>query len=180
MVDAHTELSKEGTACRLYTDRKTGLNCEIPPVEDIINAFKDVDREETLSICGSVKTGGKWKRIAASSFGFVAAVLPVGFCPSCWPVDSGIVSALGLGLLLETEHQHLFIVILLLVSAATLIWANRRRKNHWALCISLTALITIYVGKLILMVPTVFDGEIAPCCTNPGVDQVSLKSAINA
>lgn len=80
--------------------------------------------------------------------GIVLSVLPVGACPACWPVYAGVVSALGLTVLLQRTYLLPITALFLLIAVGTLFLKHRR--GFWPFAIGLAAAATILTGKFAL------------------------------
>lgn len=80
-----------------------------------------------------MKTIGKsiavrWRVWVGAVPGFGALLLPLGVCPVCWPAYAGVISALGLGFLLEKTYLLAATGTFLFVAVASLAYrANSRR-----------------------------------------------------
>lgn len=80
--------------------------------------------------------------------GIVLSVLPVGACPACWPVYAGVVSALGLTVLLQQAYLMPITALFLLIAVGTLIL--RRRRGFGPCALGVAAAATILTGKFAL------------------------------
>lgn len=79
--------------------------------------------------------------------GIVLSALPVGGCPACWPVYAGILSALGLSVLLSPAYLLPVTVIFLLITLAVL-WRSARKNLEYApLLLGLAGSALILLGK---------------------------------
>lgn len=79
--------------------------------------------------------------------GIVLSALPVGGCPACWPVYAGILSALGLSVLLSPPYLLPLTVIFLLITL-TVLWRSARKNMKYApLLFGLAGAALILLGK---------------------------------
>ncbi len=62
-------------------------------------------------------------RVRLSVPGTLISFLPVGLCPACWPVYTGLLSSLGLGFLFQDSYLAPLTVAFL---ASTSSWISRR------------------------------------------------------
>lgn len=102
LVDGHDVAADveepSADSCRVYDHGPGGLN-GVPPVSRIAAALG----HETLP-AGYPQNGRHWWRFSASLPVVGAALLPVGFCPACWPAYAGVLGAFGLGFLLDRAY----------------------------------------------------------------------------
>lgn len=82
--------------------------------------------------------------------GIVVSVLPFGGCPACWPVYAGVLSALGLGVLLSREYLLPLTALLLGVSVLMLFRRARERRGYGPFLTGLTAAALVLAGKFAL------------------------------
>ncbi len=101
--------------------------------------------------------------------GIALSVLPVGACPACWPVYAGVVSALGLTVLLQRAYLIPITALFLLIAVGTLLL--KRRRGFWPFAVGLAAAATILIGKFALETDPV---------TYAGVGLLVLASFCNA
>jgi hypothetical protein len=86
--------------------------------------------------------------VAAIPAVFVAVVSHFVACPACWPLVGGLISALGLTLLLETQLMLPLFVGCLLLAIAPLAWQARHHLQPFIL--GLIASAVVLVGKFLL------------------------------
>lgn len=85
-------------SCRVYDHGPGGLK-GVPPVSRIAGALEHATQPD-----GYHQNGRQWWHFSASLPAVGAALLPVGFCPACWPAYAGVLGALGLGFLLDRAY----------------------------------------------------------------------------
>lgn len=103
--------------------------------------------------------------------GIGVSLLPKLMCPACWPAYAGIVSSLGLGLLISEKYLLLLTVAFLAVSTATLGFRAERRHGYGPFCMGAIAAAAIVVCKFY------FDSERA---TYAGVTLLFVASLWNS
>ncbi len=97
----------DGESCRLYESAGGKLG-GVPEVDAIATALVDATSEAPIdAIATSVGSGDppvsrfSWRSAIAMAPGVGLALLPKVTCPACWPAYAGVLSALGLGFLME-------------------------------------------------------------------------------
>ena len=101
--------------------------------------------------------------------GLAVSMLPLGACPACWPVYAGVVSSLGLTVLVQRAYLMPITALFLLIAVGTLL--PKRRRGFWPFAVGLAAAATILIGKFAL--------ESGPV-TYAGVGLLVLASFCNA
>lgn len=71
----------------------------------------------------------RWRAFVGTVPGLGAALLPVGACPACWPAYAGVLSAVGLGFLLEKTYLLAATGAFLLVAVASLAYRASSRRG---------------------------------------------------
>lgn len=132
------------SSCRLYDDGSNGLT-GVPSVLTISTAL----RVTVLSpFRGPLRSQqGGWPSSLATLPGIVAGVLPVGICPACWPVYAGVLSAMGLGFLMEGAYLLPLTASLLLGAVASLAYRAGSRRGYGPFVLGLLASALLLVGK---------------------------------
>ncbi len=134
-----------GRSCRMYRDGN-GRNQGVPPVEMIAArlSLAGSDRESVARNRSSVG------RLAGMVPALGVGLLPVGLCPACWPVYAGLVSALGLGFLMDAQYLLPITGAALLLALAALAFRARRRRGYGPFAVGLAASVLILIGKFAL------------------------------
>ena len=88
-----------------------------------------------------------WARLAAMLPAVGATLLPKVACPACWPAYAGLLTALGLGFLLESAVLLPLTVGFLAAALFSLGFRARRRRGYRPLVLGLLASAFIVVGK---------------------------------
>ena len=130
--------------CRTYHDGEGFLRA--PSVAMIVSALK---RRRPPVATG----GGGRKRFVGHALvaapGSVAALLPSILCPACWPVYAGMLSAVGLGFLMQSRYLFPITAVLLGVALYALLPRRRARSRWGPLVLGLVGIAAIFVGKFI-------------------------------
>ncbi len=92
----------------------------------------------------------RWRELTAIVPGFGASLLPVGACPACWPAYAGVLSAVGLGFLLETTYLLVATAAFLLMALASLAYRASSRRGFGPLFLGATGSAVALVGKFAL------------------------------
>jgi len=129
------------TCCRLYRD-SAGRMVGAPPSKSIAAAMGSADPLATTS----TELGRRWGMLAVLP-GLGAALVPIGVCPACWPVYAGVLSAVGLGFMLETAYLLPVTSLLLLVAVFALGFRASTRHGHGPLVMGVIASGLIVTGK---------------------------------
>ena len=125
-----------GPGCRLYA-AGGGQMAGVPPVEQITAALR-------LAAPGSK---GQWQTVLGALPGVGLALLPKGLCPACWPAYAGVLSALGLGFLMETKYLLPLTALFLCVAVGSLAWNARWRRGYRPFLLGALAGTGVLVGK---------------------------------
>lgn len=132
----------ESCCCRLYESAENGTS-GVPSVALIQAALLQatpLNRSHTP------------KRNLLVLPGILLSVLPIGGCPSCWPVYAGILSALGLGFLLSSRYLLPLTALFLLIALFTLGFRARTRRGYGPFAAGLIAAALIFGGKFSLKI----------------------------
>ena len=83
--------------------------------------------------------------------GIVASLLPVGLCPACWPAYAGVLSALGLGALLNSRYLLPITAMLLAFAVGVRAFRARQRRGYGPFALGVLASMIIIIGKFIFV-----------------------------
>lgn len=86
---------------------------------------------------------GKWLGSAASVVSSVVSMT----CPLCIPGVAALVSSIGLGMAITAELMQGILIILLLISIGSLVWAARLHKQLWVVSVGVAGATLIYGGR---------------------------------
>lgn len=133
----------DGSACcRVYHSGPDGFS-GAPSVAQIATALESfLVSEDKLA---SVTSG--WKGSLATLPAVAAALLPAGLCPACWPAYAGLLSAFGLGFLLDEVYLFPLTAILLAVALGALALGARKRQGYGSFLLGLAATAVVLAGK---------------------------------
>lgn len=92
---------------------------------------------------------GRWYRNLGAVPGLGIALVPA--CPACWPAYAGLVSAAGLGPLLNVRWQLPLTALLLAAALGTLTYRARRRRGYGPLALGVCASGVVLGGKFLLL-----------------------------
>ena len=94
-----------------------------------------------------------WKRSLAVLPGIGVSLLPKLMCPMCWPAYAGIVSALGLGVLISTKYLLPLTIMFLGLTTAALGFRASQRHGYGPLWLGLiaAAMMASYIPSLCVM-----------------------------
>lgn len=118
--------TESGDSCRVYGHDAGGLR-GVPPVASIVTALRKEHRSS-----GEVrrKNISGWRHTLGSLPSVGAALLPVGGCPACWPVYTGVLGALGLTFLLDTTYLLWINSALMSVALLALAYRAKTRRGY--------------------------------------------------
>ena len=94
-----------------------------------------------------------WQRSATVLPGIGVALLPKLICPLCWPAYAGVLSAVGLGFLVNSRNLLIVTALFLIVAVAALAFRARQRRGYGPAIAGLAASIFILFGKFYLESP---------------------------
>jgi len=129
-----------GCACRIYPDPASS-NVGVPSESSIVNALRQ--RTEKRS----------WIKSLLLLPAAVLPLLPAATCPFCIAAYAGVVSALGLGFLLNERIMLPLIVFFMAVSVATVGWTSRSHRRKGPLVTTVMGAAAVVLGRVALNVP---------------------------
>lgn len=91
-----------------------------------------------------------WFRTLTVLPGAGMSLLPIGACPACLPAYTGLLSALGLGFLLDATYLFPVTGSLFAIALATLAHRARSRRGYGPLGLGITAASVALLGKFAL------------------------------
>ena len=91
-----------------------------------------------------------WRRTAAVLPGIGVSLMPKLICPLCWPAYAGLVSAAGLGFLINARNLLMVTALFLIVAVAALAFRARQRRGYGPAVAGLVAGVGIVAGKFYL------------------------------
>ncbi len=87
----------------------------------------------------------KWVAQITSVLSALVAIV----CPLCIPALGAFLASIGLGFAVSVAFLQPFLVVLLLISLASLAWAVRLHKQWWILVVGMMGAFGIYAGRYI-------------------------------
>ena len=94
-----------------------------------------------------VMAGRVWRKGWLTAPGVSVALLPKLACPLCWPFYSGIVSSVGLGLLISTNYLLLLTIALLILTLGVLVYHAKQRRRYGPFVLGIVGAVAILTGK---------------------------------
>ena len=91
-----------------------------------------------------------WRRSAAVFPGIGVALMPKLICPLCWPAYAGLLSAVGLGFLINSRNLLIVTTFFLILAVTALAFRARQRRGYGPAIAGLAASIFILFGKFYL------------------------------
>ena len=70
-----------------------------------------------------------WRRTAVVLPGIGVSLMPKLICPLCWPAYAGLLSAVGLGFLINARNLLVFTALFLMFAVTALAFRARRRRE---------------------------------------------------
>lgn len=113
-------------ACRIYGYDAKGVR-RVPPVASIVGALRS---NGGLTLQARPNNRSKWWPSLSSLPGVGAALLPVGGCPACWPVYSGVLAAFGITFLLNSAYLFWISSALLCLALFALAYGAGSRRGY--------------------------------------------------
>jgi mercuric ion transport protein len=135
-----------GPSCRLYMapdGRRTG----VPP---------DVLIREALH--RATEPRWPWRRSLALLPGALLPLLPSATCPACLAAYAGVLSAMGLGVLLQGRVLVPLIAFFLAVGVASVAWSTRGHGRAGPLVATVAGSLAVILGRIIWSVPSLVYG----------------------
>ncbi len=143
-----TEPLEEANCCRVYSDGPAGLR-GVPAVSSIVVALRH--NEASAPEAPSKRLAGRWHSLTALP-GVGAAFLPVGGCPACWPVYSGILASLGLTFLLDSAYVLWITSALLCAALFALAFRAKARRRYGPLILGAISIGMVLLFKFAWMI----------------------------
>ena len=151
LVDGHdvagAPASDDANCCRLYAD-EAGRMSGVPSVAAIVSSLQAADAKSDPH--ERPRRAG-WLSSMAVLPGLGATLMPVGLCPACWPAYAGVLSALGLGFLLESFYLLPVTITFLLFAVGALAFRAGSRRGRGPFAVGLVASALILLGKFVFV-----------------------------
>lgn len=131
-----------GSSCRLYRNG-SGKFEPAPSVKRITEALCASKSSPPITAHSSAG----WRSSLATLPGIAFAFLPKLACPACWPAYAGLLSVLGLGVLLDTAYLFPLTAVFLVLAVGALAFHARTRRGYGPFAVGLGAATVVLVGK---------------------------------
>lgn len=105
--------------------------------------------------------GRGWIQAAAAVPAAVLPLLPSFTCPACLAAYAGVVSATGLGFLLDEAVLAPLIAFMLVLSVASVGWSTRSHRRPGPLLATIAGALGIAAGRLVWELPVVLYAGVA-------------------
>lgn len=151
LIDGHDvagEATPTGPSCRLY-ECALAESRGIPPIDAIVRALS-----------GGQRRRAHWLRSLAVLPGAALALLPAVSCPACFAAYIGVMSAAGLGFLVNERVLAPLILLFLAIGVAGVTWSTRSHRQPGPLVLTILGSVAVIIGRLIWRVPVVLYGGI--------------------
>jgi hypothetical protein len=96
---------------------------------------------------GPITARRVWRNGWLTVPGIGVALLPKLACPLCWPFYSGIVSSIGLGLLISAKYLLPFTIAFLILTLGALAYHAKRRRGFGPFVLGVVAALAVLIGK---------------------------------
>lgn len=128
-------------ACRVYV-HGDGQMQGVPSVEMIAAALVAADQESDTA------TDGRGRSLKFATLpAIVTAFLPKVACPACWPLYAGVLSAMGLGYLLDRAYLLPLTVVFLVVAVGALAYRGGHRRGYGPAALGIIAAMLVLLSK---------------------------------
>jgi len=88
--------------------------------------------------------------------GSVGSSVTVGLCPVCIPAIGGLLSAIGLGFMVQEAVLKPLLIVLILFALFGFYWSYiKEHKNIWPLIMGIPLGISLYVGRYVYIGSTI-------------------------
>lgn len=88
-----------------------------------------------------------WKRSLSVLPGVGVSLLPKLACPLCWPAYAGLLSSLGLGILISTTYLLPLTVAFLALALSALVFRAKKRHGYGPFALGVVSALGILLGK---------------------------------
>ena len=96
-----------------------------------------------------------WRRTATVLPGIGVSLMPKLICPLCWPAYAGLLSAVGLGFLINARNLLVFTALFLVLAVTALAFRARRRRGYGPALVGVAASAAVLIGKFYLESPAI-------------------------
>jgi mercuric ion transport protein len=138
-----------GASCRLYVGAD-GRPAGVPSDALIRRALERANRRRR-----------PWRQSLAMLPGAFLALLPSATCPACLAAYAGVISALGLGFLLQDRVLVPLIAVFLAVGLASVAWSTRSHRRAGPLVATALGSAAVVLGRIVWSAPNLVYGGAA-------------------
>jgi len=92
----------------------------------------------------------RWSSLAPLP-GAILSLLPAVTCPACLGAYAGLLSALGLGFLVQSTVLEPLLIAALLIGLASIVWSTVDHRNPWPLALTLLGDVTVVSGRYLFV-----------------------------
>lgn len=155
---------QSGATCRVYDDG--GRTAGAPSVQAIAASLAAAPTPlPPVAAAAEASSAPVSPRSVGSVFaalpGVVVALLPKGMCPACWPAYAAVLSALGLGFLMQDRYLLPLTIVFLALATLALTYRARVRRGFGPAIAGGLAGVVLLVGKFVLEMPMIAYAGIA-------------------
>ena len=136
--------SEDGNCCRIYR-QADGTLAGVPDVTAITGMMRD----QAASNVTTDRTRMSWKSLLAAAPGIGIAFLPKLACPACWPAYASLLSAVGLGFLLDLRYLLPLTIGFLVLALGALAYKAQQRHGYGPFVVGLFSAAVIVIGKFV-------------------------------
>lgn len=136
----------EGATCRLYHDN--GRLARAPSVDRIAARLRGDGPEDVAAPKSAPRSGFRAALAAATGVGI--ALLPKLACPACWPAYAAVLSALGLGFLMQSRYLLPITIALLALATFAIAFRARARRGYAPAIAAAVAAVALVLAKFVL------------------------------
>lgn len=136
----------EGATCRLY--EKDGRITLAPSVDRIVASLRVERTTATKTTISTTRPG--FRSMLAAAPGVGIALLPKLACPACWPAYAAVLSALGIGFLMQSRYLLPITIALLALATFAIAFRARARRGYTPAVVAAGAAALLTVAKFAL------------------------------
>ena len=109
----------------------------------------------------SDKTRSRWRGVLAAVPAIGLSLLPNVTCPACWPAYAGLLSSLGVPVLMNNAVLMPLTVLFMAVAVGSMAYRAKRRQGYGPFGVGVVAAMIVIVGKFVFAIDGVAYGGIA-------------------
>ncbi len=134
-----------GSSCRLYG--AAGPSRGVPSETLVRRALQNARPQR-----------GRWLHALGAVPGALVALLPAVTCPACLGAYFGVLSALGLGVLVTNRVLVPVLAVLLALGIASIAWSSRSHDRWGPLVLTVVGSVFVTAGRLVWSIPSLLYG----------------------